>query len=54
MRKIEEKEEFDFLKAIYGDNIPDDLEMEVKPCGTIIYSDGKPNVKKFVEKALLL
>lgn len=54
MEKVEEKEKFDFLKAIYGDNIPEDLEMEVMPSGTIIYTDGKPNIKKLVAKALTL
>ena len=52
--KEEEIEEFDFLKAIYGDKIPADLRKEVFPNGVIGYYDGKPNIKKIVEMALAL
>lgn len=51
---MNERQELEFLKDIYGDNIPDNLEREVFPCGSVVYSVGKPNIEKLIEMTLAL
>ncbi len=54
MKEVEEKEEFDLLKAVHGDNIPENLVRIVSPTGDIGYSLGKPDVRKLVNAVLAL
>ena len=54
MIETDEVTELKFLKSIYGDKIPDELEKEVLSCGTVIYTSGKPNIKNLVKKTLAL
>lgn len=54
MEKIEDKEVFDFLKAIHGDDIPENLKRKTLPCGSVVYSVGEPDIKKIIKMTLAL
>lgn len=54
MEEIEKIEDCKFLKSIYGNNIPKDIKRNIRPNGVVVYSVGKPNIRKLVEATLAL
>ena len=51
---MSEEERLNFLRAIHGDNIPEDITEEILPCGSVIYTVGKPDIKKIIRMVLAL
>lgn len=47
-------EDMQFLQMIYGDNIPEEIEIDSSNALVKVYTLGKPNVEIFVKTALTL
>lgn len=44
----------EFLKMIYGNDIPQSLVEDRRPCGSVVYSLGEPDIKKLIRMTLTL
>lgn len=49
-----DEDKFDFLKAIYGDDIPEEIESDLTNPLVTIYTLGKPDMKILAKTALTL